>query len=73
MTRVIDVNTLDEKSRFTLKLQLALRINAINIKKESKSPEKFDDYILERERLIRNMVNEEGDLRIVEGDKTLFP
>ncbi len=73
MTRVIDVNTLDEKSRFTLKLQLALRINAINIKKESKSPEKFDDYILERERLIRNMVNEEGDLRIVEGEKTLFP
>lgn len=73
MTTVINLNTLEEKSRFNLKLQLALRINAINIRKESKNPEKFDEYISDRERIIRNMVGIRDELKIVEGEVVLFP
>lgn len=73
MTTVIDIAPMDEKEKFPLKLQLALRINAISIRKESSHPGKFDDYIQERETLIRKMVNVNDDLRIVEGDKVLFP
>ncbi len=73
MTTVIDLNSLEEKTRFYLKLQLALRINAISIRKESSNPGKFDEYIRDRERIIRNMVRVDGELRIVEGDRILFP
>lgn len=73
MTTVIDLNAVDENQKFALKLQLALRINAMSIKKESKHPERFDQYIREREGIIRNMVGVQDDLRIVDGDKTLFP
>lgn len=73
MPKVIDLNEIDEKDRFPLKLQLALRINAISIKAESRHPERFDEYIREREEIIRKMVGIQGDLKIVEGDRTLFP
>lgn len=73
MTSVIDLNELDEKTRFALKLQLALRINAISIRGESKHPEKFDEYIREREEIIRKMMGIQNDLKIVEGSKVLFP
>lgn len=73
MTTVIDLNDLDEKKRFPLKLQLALRINAINIKAESSHPEKFDQYITEREQIIREMLGIQDDLKIIEGKKILFP
>lgn len=73
MTKVIDLDDLDEKTRFPLKLQIALRINAISIKAESKHPERFDDYIREREEIIRKMLGIYDNLKIVEGDKTLFP
>ncbi len=73
MTTTIDLEEMDEKERFPLKLQLALRINAISIMGESKNPEKFKEYIREREEIIRKMVNIQGDLKIVEGSRTLFP
>lgn len=73
MTRVINLDELDEKTRFPLKLQIALRINAISIKAESKHPERFDQYIREREEIIRNLLGIQEDLKIVEGDRTLFP
>lgn len=73
MTKVIDLDDLDEKTRFPLKLQIALRINAISIKAESKHPERFDQYISEREEIIRKMLGIHDDLKIVEGDRTLFP
>lgn len=73
MTTVIDLNDMDEKEKFPLKLQLALRINAISIMRESKHPEKFEEYIKEREEIVRKMVGIQEDLKIVEGSRTLFP
>jgi hypothetical protein len=72
MARNIAVEELPERLAFDLKLQIALRKNAISIKENSKHPEKFDEYIQERENKIRKLLDTKDEIIVTEQGRVIF-
>jgi|GEM_PF-1375402 hypothetical protein len=72
MAKNIAVEELPERLAFDLKLQIALRKNAISIKENSKHPEKFDEYIQERENKIRKLLDTKDEIIVTEQGRVIF-
>ncbi|MCL4344792.1 MAG: hypothetical protein M1496_00295 [Candidatus Thermoplasmatota archaeon] len=68
--KTVEVESLPENEAFKLRLEIYLRINALRVQKLSENKEKFNDYIKERERIIREMV---GENSVSEGGKVIYP
>lgn len=71
MEDVLEVETLESEFSYKLRLEIYLRNNALKVKSLSKNPEKFDNYIAERERIIRSMVGE--GRRISDRGRIIYP
>lgn len=67
---VVKVETLPEDEAFKLRLEIYLRINALRVQKLSENGGKFNDYIRERERIIREMI---GERQVSENGKIIYP
>ncbi|WP_393971173.1 hypothetical protein OXIME_001431 [Oxyplasma meridianum] len=72
MVKKVAVEELPERLAFDLKLQIALRKNAISIQENSKHPQKFDEYIQERENKIRKMLDTKDEIVVTEHGKVIF-
>ena len=68
--KTVEVESLPENEAFKLRLEIYLRINALRVQKLSENKEKFNDYIKERERIIRERV---GENSVSEGGKVIYP
>lgn len=72
MAKSVAVEDLPERMAFELKLQIALRKNAISIKNNSRHPEKFDEYIQEREAKIRKLLETKDEIVVTEKGMVIF-
>ncbi len=70
MSPVVNVEDLDPDKGFKLRVEIYLRLSAIRIREHYSNPGKFDAYIKERERLIRELA---GDAEINESGKRIYP
>ncbi|OWP57023.1 MAG: hypothetical protein B2I17_02305 [Thermoplasmatales archaeon B_DKE] len=73
MAKTVSLSDYDERRRFEIRLQVSLRSNAIKIKAQSKHPERFDEYILQRDQKIRELIGSEGQLEIFENGIKIYP
>ncbi len=69
----VPLEDLDRDTQFQVKLQIALRNNAIRIRELNHNHEKFIPYILERENKIRTLLGKEGEFIISEDGRNIFP
>ncbi|MCL5804512.1 MAG: hypothetical protein M1306_04315 [Candidatus Thermoplasmatota archaeon] len=67
----ISLESLDNDTAFKLRLEIALRYQAIKIMQVSKDKEKFKTYIKERENIIQKLVGEDSEVR--EKGKVIYP
>lgn len=72
MAKNVAVEDLPGRLAFDLKLQIALRKNAISIKNNSKHPEKFDEYIREREIKIKKLLETKDEIVVTENGEVIF-
>jgi hypothetical protein len=70
MSEILVVESLDPDKAFKLRLEIYLRINAKKVRELSKNPHKFDNYIKEREKIIRSIA---GERSVSENGKIIFP
>ena len=63
----IDIGSLGSDEAFKLRLQIALRYQAVKIRAVSDQPEKFDEYISQRVAAIEKMVGK--NVSVTEGFK----
>jgi len=73
MAKTVSLSDYDERRRFEIRLQVSLRSNAIKIKAQSKHPERFDEYILQRDQKIMELIGSEGQLEIFENGIKIYP
>lgn len=69
--KTVNVEDLDEDQSFKLRMEVALRTSALRIKEQSGEPGKFDAYIAEREKIIRDLVGDNVELAYQ--GKKIFP
>lgn len=69
----VDVSDMEEGTRFHVKLEIALRDNAIRIQKLASDPGRFLDYINEREKRIRKLLNSDDGITVTQNGKQIFP
>ena len=67
----ISLESLDNDTAFKLRLEIALRYQAIKIMQVSKDKEKFKTYIKERENIIQKLVGEDSE--VMEKGKVIYP
>ena len=67
----ISLESLDNDVAFKLRLEIALRYQAIKIMQVSEDKEKFKTYIKERENIIRKLVGE--DIEVSEKGRVIYP
>lgn len=67
----IDIGTMSYDEAFKLRLQIALRYQALKIRAVSHNPEKFDEYIAQRVDSIESIIGK--DVSVSEGGKTIYP
>jgi hypothetical protein len=67
----ISLESLDNDTAFKLRLEIALRYQAIKIMQVSKDKEKFKTYIKERENIIHNLIGEDSEVR--EKGRVIYP
>ena len=67
----ISLESLDNATAFKLRLEIALRYQAIKIMQVSKDKEKFKTYIKERENIIHNLVGENSE--VMEKGRVIYP
>ena len=74
MVRIIEIDGMDSRLQFDVRLQIALRRNAMGIMAHSPDPARFMEYIKERDLRIRKLLNaEDEDIRIVYSGKEIYP
>ena len=73
MIKRFDISVMDEKLRFDVKLQIALRNTAIQIMKFYSDTERFKTYVSDREKKLKTILDSGEDLEIFNGDTKLFP
>jgi len=68
----IELTTLDDRKRFDVKLQITLYNTALKVMNKEKK-EDFEEYMQERVKKIRKLLNVEvGELKIFEEGKLIF-
>ncbi len=67
----IRLDELDERTRFEVKLQIALYNTALKVMDE-KRKEEFEFYMQERVEKIKNILDAHGAVRIFENGKLIF-
>ncbi len=75
LRREIRIDDLDQKLQFDIRLQIALRSNAIRIMENSQTPEKFRQYISDRESKLRALLNvpDLENVDIIYRGRKIFP
>ena len=73
MKKVFDINSFHERLKVEVKLQISLRKNAMNIQEQSQHPERFIEYIKEREAKLRKLIDTTSEFTIVDGEEHLYP
>ena len=67
----IDIGSLSSDEAFKLRLQIALRYQAVKIRAVSNQPDKFDEYISQRVAAIEKMIGK--NVSVTEGSKIIYP
>jgi len=67
----LDITSLDNELAFRLRLQIALRYQAIKIRAVSSQPEKFDEYIAQRVAAIEKMIGKA--VSVTDSGKIIYP
>lgn len=70
MTEILDVETMENGLAFKLRLEIYLRRNAIKVRELSKTPQKFDQYIKDREEIIQSIA---GKRSVSEKGRIIYP
>ncbi len=70
MSEVLEVEKMEVELAFKLRLEIYLRRNALKIRELSKTPHKFDQYILDREEIIRSIA---GENNVSENGQIIYP
>lgn len=70
MEDAIKVEEMDKELAFKLRLEIYLRANAIRVRALSKTPERFDQYIRDREEIIQSIA---GNSSVSEKGKIIYP
>ncbi|MCL5783717.1 MAG: hypothetical protein M1476_07425 [Candidatus Thermoplasmatota archaeon] len=73
MIKRFDISAMDEKLQFDVKLQIALRNTALQIMKFYSDTERFRNYVSDREKKLKTILDSGEDLEIFNGDTKLFP
>lgn len=73
MSTEIHVEDLNDRLRFDVKLQVALRNTAIKTSQFYEDKKKFQNYVSERESKLRSLLNIEGDFIILENNVKIYP
>jgi len=73
MVKTVNLSDFDERKKFEIKLQISLRSNAIKIKSQSRHPERFDEYIIQRDQKILELVNSSGQVEIFDNGIKIYP
>lgn len=69
--KTIDIEMLGYDEAFKLRLQIALRYQAVKIRAVSDQPNKFDEYISQRVAAIEKIIG--NDVSVKEGGKIIYP
>ena len=72
MSKVFDINNLNERLKFEVKLQLSLRKNAMNVQEQSKYPDRYMDHIYEREQTLSQLLGPIQELSQEDGNNHLY-
>lgn len=67
----IDIGSLGNDEAFKLRLQIALRYQAVKIRAVSDQPDKFDEYISQRVAAIEKMIGK--NVSVTENGKIIYP
>lgn len=70
MNETLEVETMDSELAFKIRLEIYLRRNAIKVRSLSKTPEKFDQYIKDREEIIHAIA---GKKVVLEKGEIIYP
>ncbi len=75
LRREIRIDDLDQKLQFDIRLQIALRSNAIRIMENSQTPERFKQYISDRELKLKTLLNtlDLENVDVIYRGKRIFP
>ncbi len=74
MVTTITIDGMDSRLQFDVRLQIALRRNAIGIMAHSPEPERFARYIKERDQKIREILKlQDDDIKIIFRGKEIYP
>ena len=73
MVKRFDISVMDEKLQFDVKLQIALRNTALQIMKFYSDTERFKNYVADREKKLKTILDSSEDLEIFNGGTKLFP
>ncbi len=71
MLKSIDIGSLGNDEAFKLRLQIALRYQAVKIRAVSDQPDKFDEYISQRVAAIEKMIGK--NVSVTENGKIIYP
>ncbi|MGC8514514.1 MAG: hypothetical protein ACP5OC_00065 [Thermoplasmata archaeon] len=67
----VDIGSLGYDEAFKLRLQIALRYQAVKIRVVSDQPDKFDEYISQRVAAIEKMIGK--NVSVTENGKIIYP
>ncbi len=70
MTEILEVETMENGLAFKLRLEIYLRKNAIKVRELSKTPQRFDQYIKDREEIIQSIA---GKKSVSEKGMIIYP
>ncbi len=68
-----DLDKFDEDRRFQIRLQVSLIRVATDLQKLSSDPSRYDEYILKRVGIIRNIMDYGGEFLIKYQGNIIFP
>lgn len=69
--KTLRVEDFDQDRSFKLRMEAALRKSAMKIREQSKVPDKFDSYIEERAKIIRDIAG--PDVELTYEGNVIFP
>jgi hypothetical protein len=69
--RTINIESLSYDEAFKLRLEIALRYQAVKIEAVSDQPNKFDEYISQRVAIIEKMIG--NNVSVKEAGKIIYP
>ena len=73
MSIEVNIDNFDERLKFEIKLQIALRKTAIKTSEYYTDKEKFNRYIKERDEKLESILKVRGDFSIFENHEKIYP